>query len=95
MSSVHDMSGPFDTNLSIQTALDIARNNEGEQVDAAVIDFLDSTVKHVWQRLEAEPNSYVMSKDEFAVFNFYMYRFTGSDITTKAIDRFWRNHQGQ
>ncbi|GAB7345436.1 hypothetical protein MBLNU457_3769t1 [Dothideomycetes sp. NU457] len=92
--SSHD-SYPFDMSqdLDIQSALWLARNSE-DDIDSKVTNFLEDQVKAVWRRLQAKPDSYIMDRDEFALFNFYIYRFRGSEITEKAIDRFWRSHRG-
>jgi len=79
--------------LDIQSALWLARNSE-EDVDSKITNFLEDQVKAVWRRLQAKPNTYIMDRDEFALFNFYIYRFRESEITEKAIDRFWRSHRG-
>ncbi|KAF2155715.1 hypothetical protein K461DRAFT_265232 [Myriangium duriaei CBS 260.36] len=76
---------------NIQTALDIARNCETE-VDFRVWEFLESNISQIWSKLQCQPDSYILKKDEFAVFNFFVYRFQGSNITEKAIARFWQNY---
>jgi len=79
--------------LDIQSALELARNSE-DDIDIKVNTFLEEQIKVVWHRLQAQPTTYIMDRDEFALFNFYIYRFRGSEITEKAIDRFWRSHRG-
>ncbi|KAF1987966.1 hypothetical protein K402DRAFT_419825 [Aulographum hederae CBS 113979] len=76
---------------SIQRALDIVRNCEG-YVDPSVYDFLDRAVRDVWARLQAAPDTYILNRDEFALFNYYRDRFPNSDITQRAIRRFWENY---
>lgn len=85
----HQQSG----NLDIQTALDIARTPNTE-VDPVVTKYLDSTVEGVWERIRAEPHSYLLNKDEFAIFNFYRakYQKQDKDITEAAVARFWQHH---
>ena len=94
MSSYTSMSSNADSHLSIQSALEVVRNAEGE-VDPTVTDFLVRTVESIWDRIQAEPDDYVLSKDEFALFNFYVnrYRSVDSEATEKAVARFWKNHQ--
>ncbi|KAF2461262.1 hypothetical protein BDY21DRAFT_331573 [Lineolata rhizophorae] len=79
--------------LTIQRALDIARNSEGG-VDPAVARYLELCLHKVWARLHAHPDSYVLSKDEFALFNYYRQRFQDSPVAQRAIQRFWDNHVG-
>ncbi|KAH0238363.1 hypothetical protein KCV06_g256, partial [Aureobasidium melanogenum] len=57
--------------LDIQRALDIARNTEGD-LDYSVAKYLEEQLAQVWGRLESRPNSYVLSKDEFAIFNYFV-----------------------
>lgn len=78
--------------LDIQRALDIARNTEGD-LDPTVSTFLESEIAQLWSRIQARPNEYVLTKDEFAVFNFFVARFNGSDTAEKAIARYWRTHE--
>ena len=93
-SSDHDSDcAAMTCDLNIQSALELARNSE-DDIDIKVNTFLEEQIKVVWHRLQAQPTTYIMDRDEFALFNFYIYRFRGSEITEKAIDRFWRSHRG-
>ncbi|KAF1354912.1 hypothetical protein BDV97DRAFT_278158, partial [Delphinella strobiligena] len=74
--------------LNVQRALDIARNTEGD-LDPAISSFLESMLSGLWGRIDSEPDTYILTKDEFAVFNFFIARFDGSDKAEKAIARYW------
>jgi hypothetical protein len=76
--------------LNYQRAIDIARNTEGE-LDPTVSAYLESAVTDIWARINLDSSSYVMTKDEFAVFNFYRTRFQDDDVAEKAVARFWAN----
>lgn len=78
--------------LDIQRALDIARNTEGD-LDHTVSQYLETQLVEVWDRLESQPETYVLTKDEFAIFNFFIFRYNGSQVAEKAIARFWSNYQ--
>ncbi|KAI5256777.1 hypothetical protein E4T42_01523 [Aureobasidium subglaciale] len=78
--------------LDIQRALDIARNTEGD-LDHSVAKYLEEQLAEVWHRLESRPNSYVLSKDEFAIFNYFVGRYHDSTVAEKAIARFWSSYQ--
>lgn len=82
----------FQGQLSIQTALDIARNSEGD-VEPTISAYLDACLQDVWAKLAAEPDSYIMTKDEFAVLNYFRPRFTDSEIAQSAIRRFWEHYE--
>jgi len=87
-----DMPDERDGTLNIQRALDIARNTEGD-LDPTVSNFLETSLSQLWARIQADPDDYILTKDEFAVFNFFISRFSGSEIAEKAIARFWTTHQ--
>jgi len=78
--------------LDIQTALRHARENESG-IGSAVNDFLENTLKGIWDRIQARPHSYILSKDEFAVFNFFRDRFRDQPFAETAVARFWQHHQ--
>jgi hypothetical protein len=77
--------------LTIQKALDIARNSEGD-IDPAVSAYLEQQLADIWARIEAEPDSYILSKDEFAVLNFYRHRSMNPALAQSAVRRFWDNY---
>ncbi|KAK5163748.1 uncharacterized protein LTR77_010421 [Saxophila tyrrhenica] len=73
-------------NLTYQRAIDIARNTEGE-LDPTVNNYLEGAITDIWNRVNEQQSTYVLTKDEFAVFNYYIRRFEGSPIAEQAIDR--------
>jgi len=79
--------------LTVQRALDIARNSEGG-VDPVISNYLEKSILEVWARLHAQPNTYILSKDEFALFNYFRARFASSDIAQRAVKRFWDHYEG-
>ncbi|KAK5134245.1 hypothetical protein LTR08_006788 [Meristemomyces frigidus] len=76
--------------LNYQRAIDIARNTEGD-LDPTVNEYLERAVADIWGRIGSEPDSYLLSKDEFAVFNFYIRRFEGVPQAQQAVARYWRH----
>lgn len=74
--------------LDYQRAIDIARNTEGE-LNPTVAEYLDQAVEDIKLNIANNPDSYLMSKDEFAVFNYFRNRFTGPEAE-QAVDRYWR-----
>ncbi|KAF2101081.1 hypothetical protein NA57DRAFT_74672 [Rhizodiscina lignyota] len=79
--------------LTIQTALDIARNSEGE-VEPTISAFLEHALQVVWAKLISAPDAYILTKDEFALFNYFRPRFAHSDLAQKAVRRFWEHYRG-
>lgn len=74
--------------LNYQRAVDIARNTEGD-LDPAVSAYLETALSEIWSRITMEPENYIMSKDEFAVFNFYRGRFEENEVAEAAVARYW------
>lgn len=78
--------------LNYQRAIDIARNSEGE-LDGRVFLYLETAISDIWTRINLSPDTYLMTQDEFAVFNFYRGRFKG-DVAESAVARYWTNTYG-
>ncbi|EME84296.1 uncharacterized protein MYCFIDRAFT_182312 [Pseudocercospora fijiensis CIRAD86] len=78
--------------LNYQRAVDIARNSEGE-LDARVSAYLETAISDIWTRINISPDSYLMTQDEFAVFNFYRARFKG-EVAETAVARYWTHTYG-
>ncbi|KAF2210401.1 hypothetical protein CERZMDRAFT_45536 [Cercospora zeae-maydis SCOH1-5] len=76
--------------LNYQRAIDIARNSEGE-LDPMVSAYLEGALIDIWNRVTLQPDDYVMTKDEFAVFNFYRRRFEENETAEHAVARYWAN----
>lgn len=83
----NEVNGTF----TIQRALDIARNSEG-YVDPTIHQYLERALQDVWTRLHQAPDTYLFSRDEFALFNYYRARFASSDVAQRAVRRFWDNY---
>ena len=77
-------------NLTYQRAVDIARNTEGD-LDPSVQSYLDGALNEIWNRINLQPDSYILTSDEFAVFNFFRLRFQGNSVAEQAVARYWRN----
>lgn len=76
--------------LTYQRAIDIARNTEGD-LDPNVSAYLEGALHNIWSRIQQEPNNYIMSNDEFAVFNYYRTRTEGDPLAEQAVARYWRS----
>lgn len=82
--------GNLDPN-TVAEALEIARDSPDGARDPVVSGILESALTQLWDRVTAQPESYVMSTGEFAVFNFYQHRFVGNKLAVAARRRFWDN----
>ncbi|KAI4264075.1 MAG: hypothetical protein L6R38_005438 [Xanthoria sp. 2 TBL-2021] len=80
--------------LTPAKALEIARNSEDGSVPPSVTAVLERAIGELWQRIQAQPATYVMSKEEFVLFNYYRSRFANIPTAQHAIARFWNNFQG-
>jgi len=78
--------------LTIQTALNTVKQSPST-VDPETQNYLDARVREIWGRIQAQPETYVLTKDEFAVFNLYRKRFANPDAD-KAVRRFWDHYRG-
>lgn len=74
--------------LTIQRAIDVARNTEGD-LDPTVNNFLEGVYKDIWDHINSQPDLYILTRDEFAVFNYYQQRLAGNQLAEAAIKRYW------
>lgn len=94
ITSIMGGNGPSATTIpnlfEVRRALAIAQNTEYDTLDPAVRDLLERTNARIWDRIHAEPASYVLSTDEFAVFNFYQNEWEDKrEIAVAAVRRYW------
>ena len=78
----------------VAQALEIARESPDGAKDPVVSSILENALVQIWNKVQAQPDSYVMSRDEFAVFNFFQYRFAGNETAIAARKRYWDNTTG-
>jgi len=79
--------------LSLGQAVHTAQNSEGG-IDQSLSQFLERKLENVWVKLNAQPSSYILPSDEFALLNYYRTRYGDSEIVRSATKRFWDNHKG-
>ena len=63
--------------------LEKARNEE-EPLSGETVTTLEAYVAQVWNKIVAQPDSYILSKEEFAVFNYYQSRYIGDPRAAAA-----------
>ncbi|CAG8885745.1 unnamed protein product [Penicillium egyptiacum] len=79
----------------IRQALEHARECEDGPVNAQSAAVLEAAITELWNRIQAQPDSYVLTPDEFALFNYFLTtRYRGSTVAQRAVARFWNNYQG-
>lgn len=77
--------------LTTRQALELVRNSE--DAPASAFSALERAISELWARIQASPTTYVMSANEFAVFNYYRSRYT-TPVARDAVARFWNNFKG-
>ena len=77
----------------LREELDVLLKGEGkDKVPSSTYRFLENAANLLWERIRANQDSYIMSHDEFALFNHFGNRFMEGpreDIANRAVDRFW------
>ncbi|KAI1344690.1 hypothetical protein F5Y15DRAFT_421850 [Xylariaceae sp. FL0016] len=92
MSNHHSDHAAYGSNYEqIAQALEIARESPDGAKDPTISGILESYLSQIWTRIQAHPNSYIMTQDEFAVFNFFQHRFQGNKMAMAARSRYWDN----
>lgn len=75
----------------VTQALEIARESPDGAADPTISNILEGALSSLWARVQAAPDAYVMSRDEFSLFNFYQHRFAGDQMAVLARRRYWDN----
>lgn len=75
----------------MRLALDEARNSEDGRINPQTTAILETAINQLWQRIQAQPTSYVLSRDEFALFNYFQRRFRGNPVARAAVERYWNS----
>ena len=80
--------------ISVAKALDIAKENQNGPLPPMVNTILERKMADIWQRINSQPNSYIMSQEEFTVFSYYRSRYNNNRVASDAVARFWSNYTG-
>ncbi|CBX92268.1 predicted protein [Plenodomus lingam JN3] len=67
--------------LSLAQAVHVAQNSEGG-VDQRLAQYLERRLADVWSKLNAQPHTYILPSDEFALINYYRTRFGDNEISS-------------
>ncbi|KAK3986328.1 hypothetical protein QBC44DRAFT_333573 [Cladorrhinum sp. PSN332] len=80
---------------TVMQALDIARESPEGASDKVVSEILEEAIQMVWDKVldlyeeSKEKEVYLMSEEEYMLFNYWQYRFVDNDIAVKVRARFW------
>lgn len=88
------MGGQASNQLTVAKALEIAKENQNGQMPPAVTQLLERNIGDIWRRIQAQPSTYVMKREEFAVFTFYRSRYDNNAVAQQAVARFWNHYNG-
>ena len=88
------MGGQASNQMTVANALEIAKANMNGQLPPAVNQVLERNIADIWRRIQAQPATYVMKKEEFAVFTYYRSRYDNNAVAQQAVARFWNHYSG-
>jgi hypothetical protein len=77
------------SSTTVSQALDIARHSEEGARDPVISNILKTALNQIWSKVQAKPDSYVMTQDEFAVFNYFQHYFVEQELAIAARRRYW------
>ncbi|OIW28855.1 hypothetical protein CONLIGDRAFT_633054 [Coniochaeta ligniaria NRRL 30616] len=75
----------------VAQALETARDSDEGAHDPQVCSILEDALSRIWNKIQAQPDSYVMSQTEMSVFTYFQYSFTGNELAVAARKRYWDN----
>jgi hypothetical protein len=75
----------------VAQALQTARDSEEGAQDPQVNGILEDALSRIWEKIQAQPQSYIMSQTEMSVFTYFQYSFTGDELAAAARKRYWDN----
>ena len=79
---------PAPSNVTVAEALEYARDSEEGARDPTVRNVLETAVQGIWAMIQAEPSTYVLSREEFAVFNYFQDQYQ-DQLAVAAKKRYW------
>ncbi|KAF5663479.1 peptide-N4-(n-acetyl-beta-glucosaminyl)asparagine amidase [Fusarium heterosporum] len=78
---------------NVAVALEVARESPDGVSDPTLRKLLEATVARTWHKVLVKPD-YIMTREEFAVFNFFQHCFIGNTDAMSARKRYWDNTFG-
>lgn len=90
-----NMGGHTSDSMTVANALEMAKENQNGQIPPGVTQMLERNIGDIWRRIQAQPSTYVMSEEEFAVFTYYRSRYDNNAVAQQAVARFWNHYKGE
>ncbi|KID81865.1 hypothetical protein MGU_10814 [Metarhizium guizhouense ARSEF 977] len=84
--------GKYSQEASAAQALEIARENIDGASGSSVAKILENALSQIWGKIQDQPSSYIMTRHEFSIFNFFQHRFIGVNDAVEARKRYWDNY---
>lgn len=91
--SCHNM-GSVKRPLKRATRVEFSIQKQHADIDPGATTFLGQNIDGIWQRVQAQPSTYVFTREEFAVFTIFSYYrgvFSDNEIAQQAVQRFWEH----
>jgi hypothetical protein len=82
------------SSAEVARLLEEVRNAENGNPSPQAIAALERAMAALWSRITAQPDTYVMNRDEFAMFTYFRARYDSNPIAKRAVERFWNNYRG-
>jgi hypothetical protein len=79
---------------TIQRAIITAQNATNDNLDQQTKDILALALRALWHRIQAQPDSYLLTNLEARVFNYHQSLFRGNDLARRTLARYWANTHG-
>jgi hypothetical protein len=86
------MSEPDQT--SILRAISIAQNATNDNLDQHTKEILALALRAIWRRIQAQPDTYLLTNLEARVFNYHQSLYRGNELARCAWARYWENTHG-
>jgi ankyrin repeat protein len=63
-------------------------------LDQQTKDILPLAVRALWSRIQAQPDTYLLTNLEARIFNYHQALFRGNDLARRTLARYWENTHG-
>jgi hypothetical protein len=78
----------------VRRAIIIAQTATTDNLDQQTKEILALALRAIWRRLQAQPDTYVLTNLEARVFNYHQSLFRGNELARRAWARYWANTHG-
>lgn len=79
---------------TVQRAIILAQTATNDNLDQPTKDILRLALRAIWRRLQAQPETYVLTNLEARVFNYHQSLYRDDDLARRAWARYWANTHG-